>query len=547
MNVFNAVDIFDTVQVFRIEQTLFEATARQPVIIVRELFSNRLPLDLLLWLDGHGLKDSPIMRWHIPLIRSEGLGIQAVVWTLRAGVDIMLIRKLILAVTNHFVYSGVERAMYRLTQKAERNTVEIDRYFSEKEDVDEVQEMADFRRRICGRLGSTLEELGASYINSFIKTFLLQDRWHPNASYRSGSTLIVPNRLMQFASEVVAASGGDVVQCRMLLHAFMPRDNGRDRHPVLAGGGIARSRLRVLELVGRLKENGIYIGRPLRWRKSLKPAARCESIPPAAARLFGLQFNWIGVPEGIVACGSNNPDDHNPLRLVHNTNTYALLKGPVSEEQWLRVAGFNPSYNHSWSHDATYAANLISWHDAVGWCEWINWRMADRLDGWCLRLPTEREWEFACLGGHAAGPTWGGYMVREGERWSEPTIENIAWFDDNSDGETQPAEHVTGCNMKPNAYGFENMLGNVAEWCWDWYGDISMAHEEIIADGKPRGPRDGASRVTRGGSHWSRADECRAARRDSCGPAHRMASIYGFRPALVPAARQVVTDLPDEA
>lgn len=92
------------------------------------------------------------------------------------------------------------------------------------------------------------------------------------------------------------------------------------------------------------------------------------------------------------------------------------------------------------------------------------------------RLPFEAEWEYACCAG-ISGELYG-------------NLDEIAWYTDNSNEGT----HGVG-GKKENSLGLYDMLGNVWEWCWDWYGLY---------------PAEGQTRVIRGGglskkvlSHWA--------------------------------------------
>jgi formylglycine-generating enzyme required for sulfatase activity len=62
------------------------------------------------------------------------------------------------------------------------------------------------------------------------------------------------------------------------------------------------------------------------------------------------------------------------------------------------------------------------------------------------------------------------------------------------------------------------MIGNVFEWCNDWYGS---SYYSSSPGSDPAGPTTGTNRVHRGGSWYNYAYNCRVANRDYNNPASR--------------------------
>ncbi len=173
---------------------------------------------------------------------------------------------------------------------------------------------------------------------------------------------------------------------------------------------------------------------------------------------------------------------------------FHLDKFPVTQALYQKIMG--EEKNPSRFKGGDRPVENVSWFDAVTFCN----RLSDKIglkrvytiDGedvtpdWeanGFRLPTEVEWEYACR----AGTT--------GERYGE--IDKIAWYKNNSNWSTQ------GVGKKErNSWGLYDMLGNVWEWCWDWFGDYPRDNQKDWC-----GPKSGSGRVFRGGG-WGEASGC---------------------------------------
>ncbi|MBQ7651149.1 MAG: SUMF1/EgtB/PvdO family nonheme iron enzyme [Victivallales bacterium] len=190
----------------------------------------------------------------------------------------------------------------------------------------------------------------------------------------------------------------------------------------------------------------------------------------------------------------------------------------------------------------------LSYDDCIDFCNRLTEReqKAGRLPlGYRYSLPTEAQWEYACRAGKTTA-LYNGPIEIKGEH-NAPSLDEIAWYGGNSSQgyvergwnteawkEKQYPGGIAGVRnvgeKKANQWGFHDMLGNVWEWCFDWYGNYT-------GDGAdPTGAKEqvqGVGRVLRGGCWRTFARYVRAADRNSDSPLRRD-NDYGFRLALVP-------------
>ena len=209
------------------------------------------------------------------------------------------------------------------------------------------------------------------------------------------------------------------------------------------------------------------------------------------------------VPPGTFMMGASPgdtqaSDDEKPAHEVTITKAFYLGRTEVTQAQWFKVMDTNPSKFRGES----LPVDSVSWND-------ISVFLKKTSGG--LQLPTEAEWEYACRAG-TKGATYG-------------DLDLIAWRQGTAGGTT----HAVG-KLQPNALGFCDMLGNVWEWCEDWYGPYSSGSVT-----NPTGPTTGSYpyRLLRGGVWYDGSYVCRASRRNYGTPGDVNVTI-GFRVVRTP-------------
>ncbi len=201
------------------------------------------------------------------------------------------------------------------------------------------------------------------------------------------------------------------------------------------------------------------------WARLNAQLPKWEFVPIAPGEF------QMGCSPGDNDCG----DEEKPAHRVKITKAFEIGKYEVTQAQWEAVMGANPSA----SRGPDLPVEQVSWYDVQEFLGAMN----GRNDGYFYRLPTEAEWEFAARAGTTG--------IRYGE------LDAIAWYGRNSGDQPHPAG-----GKQPNAWGLYDMLGNVWEWCQDWYQADSYKVSATSQAVDPRGPSKGEFRVMRGGSWY---------------------------------------------
>ena len=179
-----------------------------------------------------------------------------------------------------------------------------------------------------------------------------------------------------------------------------------------------------------------------------------------------------------------NPSSEQPLHPVRVEKPFLLARFPLTEAT---VPGSNSELKDS------LPLEDLSWSQAQ--------RLLNRIQRG-FTLPSEAQWEFACRGQTMSSPQrlffWGDDLNRD-----------YIWFQSNSDFKRHPQRDH---EQASNAFGLIDMLGNVREWCADYFhSDYQGAPKTERPQGHSSGQR---IRVMRGGAWNSDAGECRCASRD---------------------------------
>jgi len=292
------------------------------------------------------------------------------------------------------------------------------------------------------------------------------------------------------------------------------------------------------------------------------------SIPDVS--LPELTVTMVQIPAGTFRMGISGSDSDVKYRTENNgyvtLTGFSMGKYEVTQEQWTRVMGSNPSLYSSnpaaGEVQERRPVERVSWYDTLVFCNklsmmkgltpaysingstnpdvwgtmpyrefsseendwttigdtltWDKVKVVSDSNGY--RLPTEAQWEYACRAGTTtdwySGDWYSGNFERE--------LVKYAWCDWASTINLMK-HHEVGKKL-PNAYGLYDMHGNVSEWCWDWY-DL---YDNAGGSSNPTGAASGSSRVHRGGSWDTDALYVSSAYRNNLPPYARWYAL-GFR------------------
>jgi len=219
----------------------------------------------------------------------------------------------------------------------------------------------------------------------------------------------------------------------------------------------------------------------------------------------GMQF--VRIPGGRFIVGAGDFDEHREEceRPRHTVELFPfeMMTTQVTQAMWQTVMGSNEEMEDN------QPIQRATWYDLQLFIQWLCYNDQYYL----YRLPTEAEWEYACKAGVNDSRFWWGNDYAQ--------LEKYAWYGNNA----QSITHCVGQKL-PNPWGLYDMLGNVWEWCNDWYDEEYYQQSPFS---NPTGPLNGITKVIRGGSWFSQSKFCRPTARSSHWPGTRNIFGCGFR------------------
>ncbi len=220
------------------------------------------------------------------------------------------------------------------------------------------------------------------------------------------------------------------------------------------------------------------------------------SLDFKVARKYPIDIEWVQIPAGSFTMGSTSSEvDRNDDEKQHQV-TLSAFKMSKNEITFAQYDAFcdatvriKPSDN-GWGRGTLPVIN-VSWEDATAFAKWMG-----------CRLPTESEWEYACRAGSKT-PFYTGNNLTT----NQANYNGNYPYCNNQKGNYLKKTQLVG-SYHSNAWGLNDMHGNVSEWCSDNYGTYPSSIQI-----NPIGSSSGTYYVLRGGSWLDNAQKCRSAYR----------------------------------
>jgi formylglycine-generating enzyme required for sulfatase activity len=356
------------------------------------------------------------------------------------------------------------------------------------------------------------------------------------------------------AEKWFGSASGQRIAVKYVLYQFWNEESNEcDRKDIAMSGSIVSSTTSTPSSTSSTAQTSA--GKPAEPTDSAKSSGTVRPSGKTYTNSIGMEF--VLIPAGSYIRPLEEPVKNEFGEILYDkqkitvSRPFYLGKYEVTQEQWVKVMGDNPSRFKG----RTNPVESVSWNKVQEFTKRLNAKEGTNK----YRLPTEMEWELAAKGGtdryyyffmkdsevveldekakkfNAAAFA---AALRDDKHEAQRlmakckdiaeelsrTLDRYAWFSYNSESKTHPVGQ-----KRANPFGLYDVYGNVWEWVQDWSAKLPTDRE--ITDYK--GPENGSYRVDRGGGWRDNAEDCRSASRGSYGPGGRGVNS-GFRLALSP-------------
>ena len=268
-----------------------------------------------------------------------------------------------------------------------------------------------------------------------------------------------------------------------------------------------------------------------RWEKKTKPIEVQEYREELAQ---GVALTMVEISAGNFLMGSpsgeEGRDDNEAQRLV-TVPAFWMGRFPITQAQWKVVAGLEKVERELIADPSNFKGpdlpvEQVNWHDAIEFC-----RRLSKHTRRNYTLPSEAQWEYACRAGSTTPFHFG-----------ETLITKLANYNGNYTYGQGPRgayrrQPTDVGNFPANAWGLQDMHGNVWEWCLDrWHPSLVKGPTDGRAweEPAPELAKDDQDRRRLRGGSWSNAPgDCRSAYRDLIQPGNASYDV-GFRVVCLP-------------
>ncbi len=249
-------------------------------------------------------------------------------------------------------------------------------------------------------------------------------------------------------------------------------------------------------------------------------------IPPGTFRMGSPKAEQEYVRKNVGGVAGDRADQE-VQHEVEITRPFYLGKCEVTQEQYQQLTGKAPSDFKKDGKSKLEVVGLdttrfpvenVSWKDAVKCCETLG-----RKVGRTVGLPSEAQWEYACRAGTETPFHFGATL-----NGTEANCAGDTPYGTTTKGGSLQRTCPVG-SYPANAWGLQDMHGNVYEWCQDWDGPFTDLPRTDPLRASPVKGRP--NRVLRGGAWGSAAHDCRAAARSNGDPVFSSYGV-GFRIAV---------------